>query len=46
MISLLLLTFYWPGVFLGTSVVLGLIAALIVALTCRHVDIKICFVAN
>ena len=36
MISLLLLTFYWPGVYLGTSVVLGLIAALIVALTCRH----------
>ena len=34
--SLLLLTLYWPSVYLGISVGLGLIAAAIVALTCRH----------
>ena len=34
--SLLLLTLYWPSVYLGVSIGLGLIATAIVALTCRH----------
>lgn len=33
--SLFLITLYWPSVYLGVSIVLGLIAASVVALTCK-----------